>query len=188
MSLFSSSTKKSQHEQLNGGEQEAAPRSKYGIDDTLKLMRTLPVEQHADLVVLVVKNTLASMNVSLKSILTDAANKRDASVKRIAELKATIADLEEQVRAKKQEVAGAEGDLAELTKVMERLEAASHLESDGAHAGSSKPAVVSRVPPPPARSKPPTHAVPSDDERETMEVRDSAIDVDVDVRQSKVGK
>jgi molybdopterin converting factor small subunit len=151
-------------------------------------MRTLPVEQHADLVVLVVKNTLASMNVSLKSILTDAANKRDASVKRIADLKATIAELEEQVRAKKQEVAGAEGDLAELTKVMERLEAASHLESDSAHAGSSKPAVVSRVPPPPARSKPPAHAAPSDDERETMELRDSAIDVDVDIRQSKVGK
>lgn len=184
MSLFSSSSKKSHQEQLAGGEQEAAPRSKYGIDDTLKLMRTLPVEQHADLVVLVVKNTLASMNVSLKSILSDAANKRDASVKRIADLKANIAELEEQVRAKKQEVAGAEGDLAELTKVMERLEAASHAETDAV--GSPKPSVVPRVPPPPARSKPPTHAAPVDEDRETMELRDSSIEVDV--VQSKAAK
>lgn len=178
MSLFSSN-KKSQHDQLNGGEQEAPPRSKYGIDDTLKLMRTLPVEQHPDLVVLVVKNTLASMNVSLKSILGDAANKREASIKRIAELKANIAELEAQVREKKQEVAGAEDDLAELTKVMERLEAASHLESDTAGSSAPKPALISRVPPPPARSKPPAHAAPPDDERETMELRESSIEVDV---------
>jgi len=185
MSLFSS-TKKSHHEQLNGGEQEGPARSKYGIDDTLKLMRTLPVEKHPDLVVLVVKNTLASMNVSLKSILSDASAKREASIKRIAELKTNIAELEEQVRAKKQEVAGAEGDLAELTKVMERLEAASHLESDaGGAMSSAKPSVVPRVPPPPARSKPPTQAA-ADEDRETMELRDSSIEVDV--VQSKAAK
>jgi hypothetical protein len=179
MSLFSN--KKSPHEHVNGGEQEVAPRSKYGIDDTLRLMRTLPVEQHADLVVLVVKNTLASMNVSLKSILADATTKRDAGIKRIAELKGNIAELEEQIRARKQEVATAEGDLAELTKVMERLEAASHHEPEPT--GSPKnPSLVPRLPPPPARSKPP--AGPPDDDRETMEVRDSALEAEAKERRA----
>jgi hypothetical protein len=179
MSLFSS--KKSPHELVNGGEQEVLPRSKYGIDDTLRLMRTLPVEQHADLVVLVVKNTLASMNVSLKSILSDATTKRDAAVKRIAELKGNIGELEEQIRAKKQEVATAEGDLSELTKVMERLEAASHNEPELAGAPKN-PSVVPRLPPPPARSKPP--AAPPDEDRETMEVRDSAVEFEAKERRA----
>jgi hypothetical protein len=179
MSLFSS--KKSPNEHASEGEQEMLPRSKYGIDDTLRLMRTLPVEQHPDLVVLVVKNTLASMNVSLKSILGDATTKRDAGIKRIAELKGNIAELEEQIRAKKQEVATAEGDLAELTKVMERLDAVSHHEPE--IAGSLKnPSVVPRLPPPPARSKPPAAA--PDDDRETMEVRDSSIEVEAKERRA----
>ena len=177
MSLFS----RKNHQAAQVDDPEVPHRSKYGIDDALQLMRTLPVDQHPDLVVLVVKNTLASMHVSLKDILRDAATKHDSSVKKIAELKTNIAQLEEQIQNRKQEVAAAETDLAELSNVMERLEAAANAQEPGTSAPtapSRTPGAGPRLPPPPSRARPPSGAPPPDGDRKTMEVRDSAIELE----------
>jgi hypothetical protein len=179
MSLFS--RKSHQNEQVADVEAEGPARAYYGIDDTVQLMRTLPVDQHPDLVVRVVKSTLASMNVKLTDILRDAAAKHQLAVNRIGQLKTNVAELEEQLRARKQEVESAEADLAELTQVTERLEAAAGARepAPGASAGPTRTsAAAPRLPPPPVRSKPPTNAPGLDGDRQTMEVRDSAIELE----------
>lgn len=135
---------------------QAHPRAKYGIDDAVQLMRTLPLEQQPDLVVQVVKNTLASMNVNLKDVLRDGAAKHEAISTKLAGLKANIAELEEQIRLKNVQVEAAEAELLELDGVIERLEGAV-----GEHEPTIVPlGVVVRPaghapPPPPHRSAPP---------------------------------
>ncbi len=165
-------------------------RPKFNVDDAIQLMRTLPVDQHPDLVVLVVKNTLASMNVSLKDTLRDAAAKQESVSRNIAELKSGIAELEEQIRARKAQVSIAEAELAELNRVTERLESAV-----GAHEPTiTPPGVVVRPattataprPPLPPRSKPPTPV--ADAERHTIELPDSALEVEPKQHQVATGK
>jgi hypothetical protein len=96
----------------------------YGIEETIRLMRTLPVEQNLDLVVGVVKSTLESMNVRLSTIIEDAAHKQQTIEQRIAGLKGEIGELEKEIAKRRQEIDGLEQDLAETTKVRERLERA----------------------------------------------------------------
>src|SRR5207249_10211877 len=49
-----------------------APKVAYTIDDAVRLMRSLPVERNADLVVRVVRTTLESLNVHVADIIGDA--------------------------------------------------------------------------------------------------------------------
>jgi hypothetical protein len=155
MSLFG----KKNHSQPSDSELEPAPRvhskTKFGIDDAVLLMRTLPLDQQPELVVQVVKNTLASMNVSLKDTLRDGVAKHDAISTKIAGLKASIAELEEQIRLKSEQVLADEAELRELDHVVERLEAA------GEHEPTNVPLGVvvrptAHAPPPPPRSTPST--------------------------------
>jgi septal ring factor EnvC (AmiA/AmiB activator) len=87
-------------------------------------MRSLPVDQNGDLVVRVVRATLASLNVHLPEIIEDASRKQKATQERIAAVHKQIADLEKQLEAQRKEVAGLEADLKETTTVKERLQLA----------------------------------------------------------------
>jgi predicted RNase H-like nuclease (RuvC/YqgF family) len=102
----------------------ASPRSGYGIAETIQLMRELPGDQNAELVVRVVRATLASLNVRLPDIIDDAAHKQKTIQDRIEAVHGTIADLEKQLQAQRAEIATLEADLAETTSVKERLQAA----------------------------------------------------------------
>src|SRR5690349_7917449 len=73
------------------------PRSGYGIDDAIRLMRTLPVDQNPDLVVHVIKNTLESVNVRLSDIVQEASSKQEVIRSRIGELQSEIQQLEQEV-------------------------------------------------------------------------------------------
>ncbi len=96
----------------------------YGIAETIQLMRELPGDQNAELVVRVVRATLASLNVRLPDIIEDAARKQKTIQDRIAAVHGTIADLEKQLLGQRAEIATLEADLAETTSVKERLQAA----------------------------------------------------------------
>lgn len=96
----------------------------YGIAETIQLMRELPGDQNAELVVRVVRATLASLNVRLPDIIEDAARKQKTIQDRIAAVHGTIADLEKQLQGQRAEIATLEADLAETTSVKERLQAA----------------------------------------------------------------
>jgi phage shock protein A len=96
---------------------------KYGIAETIHLMRTLPAE-NGELVVRVVRATLASLDVRLPDIIADATQKQKVVRDRIADFHAKNAELEKQLDAHRKEIATLEADLKETTEVKDRLQLA----------------------------------------------------------------
>jgi hypothetical protein len=96
----------------------------YGIGDAIQLMRSLPVDQNVDLVVQVIRATLASTNVRVRDIIEDAHRKEKATEAGIATLHGKVADLERELEARRQEIVALEADLQETMAVTERLELA----------------------------------------------------------------
>jgi phage shock protein A len=117
-----------------------APRG-YGIAETIQLMRELPGDQDGELVVRVVRATLASLKVRLPDIIEDAARKQKSTQDRIGAIVATIADLEKQLEGHRAEIASLEADLAETTSVKDRLQAAERsaapLVANSSHSGKA---------------------------------------------------
>jgi hypothetical protein len=106
------------------GQPVAGHPLKYGIAETIALMRSLPADQNGELVVRVVRATLASLNVRLPEIIDDASRKEKFVRERIADFHAKNVELEKQLEAHRQEIAGLEADLKETTEVKERLQVA----------------------------------------------------------------
>jgi len=98
--------------------------SHYGIAEAIQLLRGLPVDQNPDLVVRVVRATLASLSVHLADIIEDANRKQKTTQAKIASEHAKVADLEKQLADHRKEIAALEADLKETTTVKERLQMA----------------------------------------------------------------
>lgn len=130
-----------------GAAAPAAPAPAYGIADAIQLMRSLPTDGNMDLVVRVVRVTLGSVNVKLEDIIEDAGRRQKAIQDRIAGLHAQVADLEEQMEARRREISAQEADLKETSAVKERLVLA---EKAATSAGAAT--AVSPPPPPPPPS------------------------------------
>jgi len=112
----------------------------YGIAEAIQLLRGLPVDQNPDLIVRVVRATLASLNVHLSDIIDDAAKKQKATQERIASEHAKVADLEKQLADHRKEIAALEADLKETTTVKDRLQMAEK--------GAAAPTPIRGVPSP----------------------------------------
>lgn len=123
----------------------AAGAPAYGIADAMQLMRSLPSEGNMDLVVRVVRVTLNSVNVKLEDIIEDASRRQKAIQDRISALHGQVADLEEQLDARRREIGSYEADLKETTAVKERLALADK-------AAGHAPAASTQPPPPPPPS------------------------------------
>jgi len=95
----------------------------YGIQNAIELMRQLPSD-NVQLVVEVVKKTLESLNVNIGSIITDAEHKHARIDNRVSTLRAEIADYEEEIAARKDEIDALTADRDETKLVKERLEMA----------------------------------------------------------------
>jgi hypothetical protein len=121
----------------------------YGIGDAIQLMRSLPVEQNMDLVVRVVRVTLSSVNVRIEDIIEDATRRQQGIQETIAALHDTVADLEEQLDARRRDIAAYEADLKETTAVKERLFLAEKSASLAPPPPGSNPGLFSSLPPPP---------------------------------------
>jgi len=102
----------------------------YGIDDAIQLMRTLPGD-NVELVVRVVKSTLESPNIEIKTIIEDASSKQKRIEDRVSVLKAEISELENEIKSRKTEIDGLETDHSETTQVKERLLLAEKLGGGG---------------------------------------------------------
>ena len=139
---------------------ESGPRPGYGIEDAIRLMRTLPTDQNVDLVVRVIKRTLESMNVRLADILNDATQKQQGLGARINALQLEIAELEKQIATRRDEIERLEEALGEVTSVKERLSLAEGGSKAPPPMSSKAPPVpTSKAPPPP--EKPPTPDKPA---------------------------
>ena len=129
MSIFA---KKQEWDQKTAAEGGGAPattntpagRGGYGIAEAIQLLRGLPVDQNPDLVVRVVRATLASLSVHLSDIIEDANKKQKATQERIATQHAKVGELEKQLAEHRKEIAALEADLKETTTVKERLQMA----------------------------------------------------------------
>jgi hypothetical protein len=145
MSIF---TKKSEGEQRAAPDGVAPPPPpppsrksghRFGIADAIALLRGLPGDEKNELVVRVMRATLASVDVHLGDVIEDATRRQKSTAERIASIHAQMAELERQLEGHRREITALEADLKETTAVKERL----------AHA--EKTAVLAAGPPrPPA--------------------------------------
>jgi septal ring factor EnvC (AmiA/AmiB activator) len=104
-------------------EAPSKPRSGYTVEDAIALMRKLPVDpQNVQLVIQVVRSTLASMNVRVEDIIEDANQRQSGLEEKILKSRAQITELEKQIASHRQEIARLEADLSETVAVKERLE------------------------------------------------------------------
>ena len=100
---------------------------RYGIDDAIKLMRTLPVEENENLVVRVMKTTLESLKVRIGDIVDDAMKRQDVLGNKFADYREQISSFEREIEARRHEINRLEEELGEVTRVKERLVAADNL-------------------------------------------------------------
>src|SRR6185369_15031225 len=106
---------------LGFGPPTTSAPGKYGIAEAIQLMRTLPVDQNTELVVRVVRATLASLHVRLPDIIEDASRKQKTIQDRVAAIHGQIGELEKQLEVHRKEIAGLEADLKETSSVKDRL-------------------------------------------------------------------
>jgi hypothetical protein len=189
----------------------AETNMRYGIDDAIKLMRTLPVEENENLVVRVMKTTLESLKVRIGDIVDDALKRQDVLGKKVADYRAQITSFEREIEARRHEINRLEEELGEVTRVKERLVAADNLSvtpnppgGGGSHAPHAHPAYRSGgappVPPPrkpeaPKRpgSMPPKNELPPvivapQSEPELIPASEQAPDVKPDEKKKNVYK
>ena len=120
--------------------------SHYGIAEAIQLLRGLPVDQNVELVVRVVRATLASLSVHLSDIIEDATRKVKATQDKIASEHAKVAELEKQLADRRKEIGALEADLKETTTVKERLQLAEKSAAAPAPMrGGVSPAVVTTM-------------------------------------------
>ena len=100
------------------------PRPRFGIEETVKLVRTLPVAQNAELVMTVLRNTLEMMGVRVAEIIKDAERREGELRDRSAVLKAAMVEFEHEIQTRREEVSRVEAELVETTRVKDRLRAA----------------------------------------------------------------
>ena len=123
----------------------------YGIAEAIQLMRSLPIDQNVDLVVRVIRATLASLNVRVQDIIDDATRKEKTTQEGIAALHGKVAELEKDLEARRREITALEADLKETTSVKERLQLADKVAGYSPPMGSATPPLGSTVlPAPPA--------------------------------------
>ncbi|MDZ4697786.1 MAG: hypothetical protein SGI86_21805 [Deltaproteobacteria bacterium] len=111
---------------------------KYGIEKAIELMRTLPSDEASiGLVVQVIKKTLESLNVSVESIIGDAARKQLSIEERIEQLGQEVSALENEIKTRREETVRLQSDHAETTRVKERLMMTQEPVAGGSEEGSA---------------------------------------------------
>jgi hypothetical protein len=136
------------------GRAERAQRSaaQYGIDHAIRLMRTLPMDERADLVVSVIKITLESLNVRVSDIVADGTVRLESLRGRITEFQLAVSKYEREIEMRRQEIARLEAELDETTRVQDHLQ----LAGENALTPRLRPALAPASAPPtgPSASKP----------------------------------
>ena len=95
-------------------------KSKYGIQDAIKLMQKLSHIEN-DVKVVVVKTTLESMNVVIKDLILDAREKETKVSNHVETLKKEIEHLEKEISNRNNQISALEKDYAETKQVKDCL-------------------------------------------------------------------
>ena len=94
---------------------------RFGIDDAIQLMRSLPTDSNMALVVRVVRVTLAAVHVSVEEIVEDANRKEQRIKESVAELETRVVEMDKQLAIIRSEITAQHADLKETINVRERL-------------------------------------------------------------------
>lgn len=124
----------------------------YGIVDVISLLRTLPLEQHADLVARVIASTLESLKVRVSDLIQGASKREHELRQSVQMLKGKMLELTKQIDAHREEASRLEADLAETTNAKERLQSAAQTaaaEAQPPHAVPLPPGSALPLPLPP---------------------------------------
>ena len=124
----------------------AAPAIKgtYGIEDAIKLMRSLPRDNN-EVVVTVVKKTLESTSIKVNDIVSDA-NQKEARIRNQHKtLEEEIKELQDQIAQRNQQISDLLHDLKETTDVRQRLQLAMELDGESVPAAQPQQAVEQQV-------------------------------------------
>jgi hypothetical protein len=144
------------------GEHSGAGR--LGIGDVIRLLRALPVDQHPELVVQVIRTTLESLEVvHVSDLIQDAVRQEQKLSERIGALRVQMQDLSKQIDMHNEETRRLEADLAETTTAKERLVFAEQAATSMAQV-AGPPRATGPLPPPqmpPAKSGPPSPMNPA---------------------------
>ena len=102
---------------------------RYGIDEAIALMRALPMDQDAELILRVVRKTLRSTGVSVDDLVQSAKQRESALSQDIAREHSTIEQLERDIAERKARIERVTEQLGETEGVRRRLEEAIDNES-----------------------------------------------------------
>lgn len=98
----------------------AASRARYGVDQAIELLKSLP-DGDLEMAVLVVKRTLQSANIEIPPIIEDADQRLAYCQNRGSTLTRELSELEREVAWRREEIARLERDFHEITIARERL-------------------------------------------------------------------
>jgi hypothetical protein len=103
-------------------QQRSQPAARYGIQQAIDLMRSLPKDlQTTDIVVQVIKRTSESTRIDVGSIIADASQKEEQIETRIRALQDEITRHQQEIETRTSELSRLKADLAETTRVKEKL-------------------------------------------------------------------
>jgi hypothetical protein len=108
-------------------------RTRFGIEDAIRLVRRLPFDQNRDLVTTVLRGTLESLGVGLRDVIDDATRRQGALRAKARTLNDEIAGIEARIREVQAEIEALRAEHAETTAARARLE---HIEA--IHRGMSR--------------------------------------------------
>lgn len=111
----------------------------YGIEDAIKLMRSLPRDNN-EVVVTVVKKTLESTSIKVPDIVADANQKESRIRNQHKTLENEIKDLQDQIAQRNQQISDLLHDLKETTDVRQRLQLAMELDGENVAAANTQTA------------------------------------------------
>ena len=122
MSLFGKKPEPPPFTQSRVVDDDRSPSNRaYGVADLIRLLKTIPVDQHPDLVVRVVKTTLESVGVQSAHVVDDALRQEAAINERISVLEAEIVELSGEIQLRRDQIAQLQMELAETTYAKDRL-------------------------------------------------------------------
>jgi hypothetical protein len=136
----------------------AASNRPYGVIDLIRLMKTIPIDHHPDLVVRVIKTTLESVGVQSSAVIEDALRQESAIRDRIATLEGDIDGLKREIQDRRDQIAQLQVDLSETIYAKERLQSTETVILAAAAGDASAHGSKPRTLPPPL---PPPHKTPS---------------------------
>src|SRR5689334_7282251 len=94
---------------------EVNRQSAYGIGDLIRLLKTIPLDHHPELVVQVIKTTLESVGVESASVVEDALVQENGIREAMEMLQNQIIVLSQEIEARQHQIAQLQVEMRETT-------------------------------------------------------------------------